>query len=163
MLSKLALSNLKVSYRHGSDTDSCLKLGKAKVSFRKSTWKLKLLTNIWLKSTWMNVSNNDDIGGLEFRLLCVKSPPFTASANCDDYFSFQKILILKKKFESFLFWLFAESRGPRADWGLESTWELKLNSFPASLLAYCKLSNWISRRPFSWVLRKLKQAEQWTK
>ena len=62
---------------------------------------LNLLTNIWLKSTWMNASNNDDIGGLEFRLLCVKSPYFPA--NCDGYFSFQKILILKILLQSFLF------------------------------------------------------------
>ena len=80
---------------------------------------LNLLTNIWLKSTWMNASNNDDIGGLEFRLLCVKSPYFPA--NCDGYFSFQKILILKNLLQSFLFWHFAESPPePWADWGLDS-------------------------------------------
>ena len=63
----------------------------------------------------MNVSNNDDIGGLEFRLLCVKSSSFTA--NCDDYFSFQKILILKKILKVFYFdfLLRAVGRAPTGD------------------------------------------------
>ena len=65
---------------------------------------LNLLTNIWLKSTWMNASNNDDIGGLEIRIQtavrqislfsCELRWLFFVSKNLDPQKSFTKFFIL---------------------------------------------------------------------
>ena len=70
--------------------------------------------------------DNDDIGGLDFGLLCVKSSSFTVNRD-----RFKKYLSSKKIFKVFYFDFLLRALGRLAT--------RQLNSFPASLLAYSKL------------------------